>query len=294
MDPFSLVVFAFGAAVGGIIGNRADHSFCQVMATFIERLRRGGRPVNHDLQRSVRRAHLQATLAVCEALLKELGVAPSLGGRVLGVVLRPTDEIRWLDRVRTAIRQELRQLPRADYGPPSTEADNQVELLLQLKGTNGNQRKEELCAILKQSLLEELRKHRGEPPARFVEMVQHGWDDAAPDGTTAHLDWFDLLCAFFVHDLKTNEAARTVFEGQLLSQLTVEGIPLTLTQFEKLSEGMVKRLEQLDAHLAHLRAEQAEGFASVQDRIDEALPLLLYLPDIGTKQQTALVLSCIN
>jgi len=33
MEPFSLVAFALGAAMGGIIGNRADDVFCQVMST---------------------------------------------------------------------------------------------------------------------------------------------------------------------------------------------------------------------------------------------------------------------
>jgi hypothetical protein len=73
MEPFSLVAFALGAAFGGIIGNRADEVFCQVMSTVTERLWRGEAPVNHDLQRAVRKAYLQATLAVCEACLKALG-----------------------------------------------------------------------------------------------------------------------------------------------------------------------------------------------------------------------------
>lgn len=34
------------------------------MGTVTERLRRGGPPLNHDLQRAVRKAYLQATLAV--------------------------------------------------------------------------------------------------------------------------------------------------------------------------------------------------------------------------------------
>jgi hypothetical protein len=48
---------------------------------------------------------------------------------------------------------------------------------------------------------------------------------------------------------------------------------------------MGKRLEQLDAHLAQLRAEQAEGLAAVQERLDEMLPLLALLPDIAAQQQ---------
>jgi len=284
MDPFGLVAFALGAAVGGIIGNRADDTFCRVMNMVIERLRRGGRPVNHDLQRAVRKAYLQATLAVCEAMLKELGAAPSWWRRDPRVRLRPSDEIRWLDKVRGAILEELRRLPRAEYEAPSSEADKQIEILLQPKGTTGEKRKNELSMMLKKNLVEELSKH-GEPPARFTEMVQQGWKDVAPDGKTVHLDWFDLLCAFFVHELKTNEKVRTIFEGQLLAQLTVESAPLTLEQFEKLSEVMGKRLEQLDAHLAQLRAEQAEGLAAVQERLDEMLPLLALLPDIAAQQQ---------
>ena len=284
MDPFGLVAFALGAAVGGIIGNRADDTFCRVMNMVIERLRRGGRPVNHDLQRAVRKAYLQAMLAVCEAMLKELGAAPSWWRRDPRVRLRPSDEIRWLDKVRGAILEELRRLPRAEYEAPSSEADKQIEILLQPKGTTGEKRKNELSMMLKKNLVEELSKH-GEPPARFTEMVQQGWKDVAPDGKTAHLDWFDLLCAFFVHELKTNEKVRTIFEGQLLAQLTVESAPLTLEQFEKLSEVMGKRLEQLDAHLAQLRAEQAEGLAAVQERLDEMLPLLALLPDIAAQQQ---------
>jgi hypothetical protein len=44
MGPFGLVAFALGAAVGGIIGNRADDTFCRVMNMVIERLRRAEGP----------------------------------------------------------------------------------------------------------------------------------------------------------------------------------------------------------------------------------------------------------
>jgi hypothetical protein len=120
VDPFSLVAFSLGAAIGGIIGNRSDDVFCQVVGTVTERLRRGEPPVNHDLQRAVRKAYLQGTLAVCEALLKELGAAPGRWGRNLEVLFRPNDKIRWLDKAHRAIRDELRQLPRTEYVPPSS------------------------------------------------------------------------------------------------------------------------------------------------------------------------------
>jgi tetratricopeptide (TPR) repeat protein len=242
------------------------------------------------LQKSVRKAYLQATLVVCEACLKELGVAPNLWRRDLRVVVHPNDEVRWLDSVRRAIREELRQLPHADYVPPSTEAEKQVELLLQPKGTTAAQRTHELCTTLKQSVLDELRQRHGEPPVRFTEMVQQGWDDPEPDGIVTHLDWFDLLSAFFVYELKQNQKVANIFQSELLVNLSVEGQTLTLEllkkQFEQFGKEMVTRLERLDERLSQLSSEQAEGFTAVQERLGEMLPTLALLPDIATQQQT--------
>jgi hypothetical protein len=291
MEPFSLIFFAIGAAVGGVIGNRADSVFCQALRAVTEQMKQGGPPVNLELQRAVRKAYLQATLVVYEACMKSTGVLPSAWQRDLRVMVRPSEEVRWLDAVRRAIHEELRQLPHADYVPPSTEAVKQVELLLQPKGTIAAQRTRDLCKMLKQSVLDELRQRYGEPPARFAEMVWQGWDDSAPGGM-AHLDWFDLLCAFFVHDMKTNEKVRGIFEGQLLAQLTVEGIPITFkciqAQFEEFGKNTVMQLERIDVYLAQLRSEQVENFAALQDRIDEVLPLLVCLPGIDAKQHTAI------
>lgn len=122
MEPFSLVTFALGAAIGSIVGNRADNVFLQIMGTVTDRLRHGGSHVNHDLQRAVRKAYLQATLVVCVEYLKAIGVAPSLLRSYLGVVFRPSDEVRWIDAVRRAIVKEFREPPRAEYLPPSSEA----------------------------------------------------------------------------------------------------------------------------------------------------------------------------
>ena len=228
-------------------------------------------------------------MVVCEACLKSLGVAPSRWRRDLRVVMRPSDELRWLDAVRRAIRQELKVLLDTDYVPPSTEADKQVELLLQPKSATAEQRVDELRAALHDGLLSELREKHGEPPARLMEMVQHGWVDTAADGTTVHMEWFDLLCAFFVYELKTNEQLRSIFESKLLAELTIEGIPLTLqsfqAQFEELGKEMVRRLERLDAHFDQLRAEQTEGFMSLQERLDEILPQLLLLSDVTEQQR---------
>ncbi len=264
-----------GAAIGGIIGNRADHIFCSVMREVVNRLRQGGPPVNHDLQRAVREAYLQATLVVCYALYEERGVPPQVWRRDLRTVLRRPDEIRWLDKVCRWIDEELRQLPKATYQPPPTDADHQIELLLQPKGTTAEQRAKELADKLKQSLLEEVRRF-GEPPERFVQMIQQGWTLTQPDKTEVRLDWFDLLCAFFVNTLKTTPKVRAIFEGKLLANLAVESVPITLDQIDqlfsrKVSEEIVQQIQESERRLAQL---MAEGFEASRKREEAILDFL--------------------
>jgi tetratricopeptide (TPR) repeat protein len=264
-----------GAAIGGIIGNRSDEIFCRVMREVVNRLRKGGSPVNHDLQRAVRGAYLRATRAVCHALYEERGVPPQVWRRDLRTVLRRPDEIRWLDKVCCWINEELRQLPKATYQPPSTDADHQIELLLQPKGTTAEQRAKELADKLKQSLLEEVRRF-GEPPERFVQMIQQGWTLTQPDKTEVRLDWFDLLCAFFVNTLKTTSEVRAIFEGNLLANLAVEGVPITLNQIDqlfsrKVSEEIVQQIQESERRLAQL---MAEGFEASRKREEAILDFL--------------------
>jgi tetratricopeptide (TPR) repeat protein len=275
MEPLLLINSLLGAAIGGIIGNRSDEIFCRVMQEVVNRLRQGGSPVNHDLQRAVRGAYLRATRAVCHALYEERGVPPQVWRRDLRTVLRRPDEIRWLDKVCRWINEELRQLPKATYQPPSTDADHQIELLLQPKGTTAEQRAKELADKLKQSLLEEVRRF-GEPPERFVQMIQQGWTLTQPDKTEVRLDWFDLLCAFFVNTLKTTPKVRAIFEGKLLANLAVESVPITLDQIDqlfsrKVSEEIVQQIQESERRLAQL---MAEGFEASRKREEAILDFL--------------------
>jgi tetratricopeptide (TPR) repeat protein len=275
MELLLLLNSFLGAAISGIIGNRADHIFCRVMREVVNRLRQGGPPVNHDLQRAVREAYLRATRAVCHALYEERGVPPQVWRRDLRTVLCPPDEIRWLDKVCRWINEELRQLPKATYQPPSTDADHQIELLLQPKGTTAEQRAKELADKLKQSLLDELRRFN-QPPERFVQMIQQGWTLTQPDKTEVRLDWFDLLCAFFVNTLKTNQEVRAIFEGKLLANLAVESVPITLDQIDqlfsrKVSEEIVQQIQESERRLAQL---MAEGFEASRKREEAILDFL--------------------
>jgi tetratricopeptide (TPR) repeat protein len=146
---------------------------------------------------------------------------------------------------------------------------------LQPKGTTAEQRAKELADKLKQSLLEEVRRF-GEPPERFVQMIQQGWTLTQPDKTEVRLDWFDLLCAFFVNTLKTTSEVRAIFEGNLLANLAVEGVPITLDQIDqlfsrKVSEEIVQQIQESERRLAQL---MAEGFEASRKREEAILDFL--------------------
>jgi tetratricopeptide (TPR) repeat protein len=301
MEPFALVTVVAGVVinstiarsvgegiVGGIIGNRADHLFCGAWRAVVDRMRRGGPLVNHDLQRAVRKAYLQATLAVCEVSLTDLGAAPSILGRDVRHVVKPGAEIRWLDTVRAALHEELRRIPHQAYAPPSSEADQQIELLLQPRDATLDERTADLCRALKQRLLDELTQTHGSPPPLFTSKVRDGWEDG-PANSAARLDWFDLLCAFFLHELKQNDAVAHLVQSQLLAGLSAAGRPLTLEVFQselgQMGGVMVERLEHLGAQVEQMRREQAEGFAAVAGRLDDLLPLLALLPDLQARQR---------
>jgi len=64
----------------------------------------------------------------------------------------------------------------------------------------------------------------------------------------AHTDWFDLMCACFAHEYKTNDKLRSLFEGQMLADLQVAGTPLAQAlQAQLASQGkeILVRLDQL-------------------------------------------------
>ncbi|MCS7064775.1 MAG: hypothetical protein NZL85_00725, partial [Fimbriimonadales bacterium] len=260
MEPLS--AFLIGSAIGGIIGNRADDLFCRVMQTVHERLRRGGRPVNHDLQKAVRKAYLQATLVLIDARLRELGVEPRLLQRDIRYLFRQPPEPKQLLTVRIALQRELKQLPSAAYIPPSSEAEQQIELLLQPRGATAQQRTGELSALLKAQLLQELRERwRIQPSERLEAMLLHGWQETTEQGEALTLDWFDLLCAFFAEELKQNPRVANIFQNLLLANLSVEGVSVDygafMQQLEQFGGQALQRLQQIEQTLMQLRQEQA-------------------------------------
>jgi len=300
MDPLStmfsvLVVDFLGACVGGIVGNRADKVYCDVMGGLVERLHEGDLPVNGDVQRGIRKAYIQATLVVIDKCLSQLGVEPTTVGKGLGrfgiqstIVGRRRDkvghgdeeEVAWLEDVQRAYREELRNLPDNNAPRPTPEAEARIELLLQPRGVAAQDRAIELQESLKHGLIDELRQrfgYRDLVAVRHLDtLLQQGWDEPARSDEVVHLDWFQAFRAFFAEEYKTNERLRGIFEGKLLAQLSVDGAPLSpqLDAFLSQFDGLRQTLDEIRGHTALLPDMKAQ-----QDEIHEQTAVLPNMKD---------------
>ncbi|MFA0755837.1 MAG: hypothetical protein YPKNTGVA_001346, partial [Candidatus Fervidibacter sp.] len=209
------VGLVLGNMVAGVIGNRTDALFCQCWQTIYERLRQGDPPVNHDLQRAIRKAILQATLCLLSNVLMERGVnVQSLISRLLHSLRRrlpfgqPRDkESRWLWRVYNELSAELSRVSSAEDVPPSPVAENELALLLQPQGVTAEKRAKELQERVTDEWLNELRERFGEPPEVFVKRLREGWQ---PPEATERFFWFDLVRAFFAHEVKHNQVVANI------------------------------------------------------------------------------------
>jgi hypothetical protein len=203
-----LMMFVLTSVAAGVLGNRSDALLCDVARSLYERLRQSGPPVNHDLQRAIRKAFLQATLALLsDALRRDV---PNLFSRFLRRLWSKDQEVRWLLRAYDALAAELRRVSDAKYAPPSSVAESvakrELAFLLEPQGVAAEERGRELRERLTEEWLQELRGRFGEPPEVFIRRLREGWKPPEGEGTVS---WFDLVCVFFAHEVKHNQASPT-------------------------------------------------------------------------------------
>ena len=279
VDWFAVAGFVLGNFVAGVIGNRADAIFCQCWQTIYERLRQGGRPVNHDLQRAIRKAILRATLCLLSDTLREQGLdVQNLFSRFWRRLpfTQPRDEAsRWLWHVYNALAAELNEVSDAEYVPPSSVAESQLASLLQPQGATAEERAKELQERLTDEWLKELRERFGEPPEVFVKRLREGWQ---PPKETEQVFWFDLVCAFFAQEVKHNQVVANIVIANLLADLTMDGKPLSdaLTDYlERQFAPILQRLDTIQQQLEELGRRQREGFEELKERQEAISATLL-------------------
>jgi hypothetical protein len=223
--------------IGGIVGNNINDGLRYTIRYVWQRMQQGEEAVNRDLEKAVRKAHLRASLSLCEAFWQESGIASNVWRRDLGDLGR--EDVKWVDKLRDRLRKELKQIDRAKYAPPSTEASRQVELLL---AEPNNPNIAQQFRLKLQGDLEQEWRCLGEPPELFLRLLRDG-------------QWFDLLCAWFAHELKTNEKVRAIFQGQLLADLKVNGVKVDVAEVE--------------TALANLSGEMSDRLSEISEKVGE-------------------------
>lgn len=173
-----------------------------VLYDFIKQLQRGDEPVNHDLQKAVKRAYLGALQTIArlchQAVIRKGSRKFPLGPKSYPPACKA--ELEWLDRKFVQLAWELRQLDRWDFLGTVFESPEEVESLLYPKGEAAQAR------------------IRGFEQ-KFVAHALGGADPSPCYQETVRQELFQRICDYFADEIKHNPKARHIFDSQILAQL---------------------------------------------------------------------------
>ena len=194
MDPiiFSALGGLLANALSGIVGNQADRAVVAAWRIIVERLRRGGRPVNHDLQRAVLRSFILALRGICDDCLRELKAEKNASA----------EDIRWLEEKRRSLEEKLKKVEKLKYSKLPSEVFDEMQLLLLPDGTLAQERLQALKSALVRAAI-----GGSEPPRCYKDKCNQSL--------------FELMSAYFSEEIKHNQVVRNIFEGKLLAQIDV-------------------------------------------------------------------------
>jgi hypothetical protein len=189
---FSALGGLLASALTGIVGNRADATVTAAWQAIVDRLKKGGKFVNDDLQRAAFRSFILALSTICDDCINELKTEKEAAA----------EDIRWLEEKRQSLDEELKRAEKAEYVEPPFQAFDEIQLLLLPDGSLAQERLQALKAALVRAAMGE-----SEPPHCY----KNKCDQLL----------FERMSAYFADQIKHNQAVRNILEGQLLSQINV-------------------------------------------------------------------------
>jgi len=205
-------------AVGSMIATRTD----TIMKSVSERLQRGGEPLNHDLQKAVRRAYLEATLYLSDTC-KDF--------------VYSSKEINILDILCKKLNKDINKLSKAEYIPPNAAALRETELLLHPGDVTPAERLKEFQDKLKKSVVSEImRWHKDE-----------GWKQRFPYKLKEMIEarWFDFMSLYFAEILKTDQKVQAIFQSGLLTDVSFRLESFT-EAFENFGKTALEGIHRID------------------------------------------------
>ena len=264
-EPVTISAFILGAAAGlGVEfgGSQFVDPVCaRLKAAFRARMAGadGSLPRNHDVERAVRTAQLQA----CRAIIAEFGDAADRANRTSDTAFARQSS-RWVER-RIGLVGRLR-IDEADMTSLIDAMD------VPLAGGSGPG-SDVLIAAAVEAAYQELSHAVPNPPDRFREVFFDG-----------EAGWFVAFGAFLAEQLKTDERFRTVFTGARLAELGG-----ALARIDVRLDAWISAQQPFWIEFRALADEVLVRLRGMEVKLDEALALLKALATSKDANETEIV-----
>lgn len=237
--------WVLASGLSGIVGNRADATVSAVFRTLVQRIKEGGKPVNHELGKVVLRSFILALRDICKECLKEL---------------KPKEQpevARWLKGKKASIEKQLKEVEKMKYVEPQNEELSEIELLLTPEGKIAEGRVEAIKAKLIKTAIK-----NGELSSCYKIKVHEGL--------------FERMCGYFTFELKHNEVVRKIFEEKLLARIAVklQGQQVTVEHIEDSLREVAKAVPQVLEMLNKIGVLIYGGFEKIDARMGQVTTLL--------------------
>lgn len=277
----------FGETVGGLFSDWLREGTTAAHDALIQRLEASAAdPILNELQLTIRRAQILATLVAVQACISRFELDRQTITAKLKTVLRNDAELLWLNAVVKDLRQQLNESP---SNISKDELTDLVSFISDIeKSTNVDMGKElKERAIV--SVLSDIRNRYysqlgGQLDVPFndgaykavEDAIRNGWTlTEIPTGAITELgigglaadeadvrhDWFSLVCTFYNADFKTNQRIQTALIRSKVDN--VQNAVLKAT-----SEGLNK-LQNIGEAVGSLTSTVSEFRAETRDQLNK-------------------------
>jgi len=234
----ALAIFFIQSIIGGVTGNRADDLTTAAYERIAKRFKKSGIPQNHDIERAIRKSYLLATIAICSQILK------TENKKLSWRAYFSSNEIsKWLNKVIDGFKNELHELYKPNYIIPSRIGEIDSSIFISRKNTNNNETY--LEKALENELMEEIAHKFGKIPEHIVCYFK---SEEIESINSEYQTWYELLCAFFSEQLKTDTRLRSIFDAQVLADIKHVGLSIPMEKVEyRLNQIGEKTLSAIEA-----------------------------------------------
>lgn len=214
------------------------------------------KPLNHDLQKAIRRSQLEATLSACESCFDDLRIQDRTLLEKLKNKWTLSPEETWLKDVVHSLTKNLSEVKTESYVPPILTDDVDV---LKIADTKNYQLTSESIRQLADSIKEltiiEIRivnppNYSQDDIALSLERkIQNGWNKTF-QSETVPVDWYKLLCDRFNEEYKINprvtSALQKTFFQDIKADLAAKFSGFSEHHFSELGGQILFKLENIE------------------------------------------------